>query len=575
VGGQAINQGARGAAGEIIQQILLDPLLGVLAEGAGLIGQLMNSLFSLFGVANTAAQMARGAAATQPLPRATPASRGAAGATGPQDPNQKVGPTGFGDSRYVSPADSLSYRVDFENESAASVPAQRVVITDRLDADLDWSQFELAGLGFGDQVIEVSANSQHFETTLPFTYAGTDFDVQIEARIRLDTGVVYATFQAIDSATGLPPPGSIGFLPPEDGTGRGQGYLTYLVRPKADLTTGTEIRNVAEIVFNFNPAIGTNFVDPHDPSKGTDPAKEALVTIDAEPPISQVAPLPPMAPGTQFLVQWSGQDDAGGSGIRSYDVFVSSDGGAYSPWIQSTSDTSRTYSGAVKHTYAFYSLATDNVGHREAAPAAPDASTTVPPARWQNPDWAYDVNDDRETTALDALIVINYINAHPGGAALPAPPAAPPPYYDVNGDDVCTPKDVLIVINYINSRPATAGEGEATEDDAATGLTEPSSGVGVPSHNAEAVARLAVTTTESSTLAGRVQHVNRLTPEGPVVGDAEYREVGMVRGLEEWIARGAAPEDQFDWSASLAAGLDGVLEELARDVDPIWNGRTS
>ena len=65
-----------------------------------------------------------------------------------------------------------------------------------------------------------------------------------------------------------------GFLPPEDGTGRGQGYFSYTVDPRADLATGTEIRNVALIRFDFQEVIGTNQVDPHDPSQGTDPAKK-------------------------------------------------------------------------------------------------------------------------------------------------------------------------------------------------------------------------------------------------------------------------------------------------------------
>ncbi len=39
--------------------------------------------------------------------------------------------------------------------------------------------------------------------------------------------------------------------------------------------------------------------------------------------------------------------------------------------------TSRTYNGIVGNTYAFYSIATDNVGNREYAPGGPDALTAV------------------------------------------------------------------------------------------------------------------------------------------------------------------------------------------------------
>lgn len=45
------------------------------------------------------------------------------------------------------------------------------------------------------------------------------------------------------------------------------------------MSEGIEIRNIALIVFDGQPAISTNLVDPHDPSHGTDPNKEALITI--------------------------------------------------------------------------------------------------------------------------------------------------------------------------------------------------------------------------------------------------------------------------------------------------------
>ena len=61
---------------------------------------------------------------------------------------------------------------------------------------------------------------------------GYQFVVQIEAGIHLDTGEVYARFQSLNPTNGLPPPVEIGFLPPEDGTGRGQGHISYVIRAK-------------------------------------------------------------------------------------------------------------------------------------------------------------------------------------------------------------------------------------------------------------------------------------------------------------------------------------------------------
>ncbi|MFQ5965289.1 MAG: RHS repeat-associated core domain-containing protein, partial [Candidatus Scalinduaceae bacterium] len=201
----------------------------------------------------------------------------------PWDPNEKTGPTGFGKQRFIYGDTLLSYSVGFENDKNATAPAQIVTITDPLDGDLDWSTFELTGIDFGDVKIAVPANTKHYETKVPMTYNGVNFEVQIEAGIHLSTGQVYANFYSIDPLSGLPPPVEVGFLPPEDGTGRGQGHFSYTVKPKGGLPTGTEIRNVAYITFDFQETIATNQVDPHDPSKGTDPNKEALNTITNSP----------------------------------------------------------------------------------------------------------------------------------------------------------------------------------------------------------------------------------------------------------------------------------------------------
>jgi hypothetical protein len=70
-------------------------------------------------------------------------------------------------------------------------------------------------------------------------------------------------------------------LPPEDGTGRGIGSVSYTIRPRAGLTTGAQIHNVASVKFDANKPIATDLVDENNPSLGIDPNKQALNTIDA------------------------------------------------------------------------------------------------------------------------------------------------------------------------------------------------------------------------------------------------------------------------------------------------------
>jgi hypothetical protein len=112
------------------------------------------------------------------------------------------------------------------------------------------------------------------------------------------------------------------------------------------------------------------------------------------------------------------------------------------------------------HSYAFYSLAIDNVGQRQLTPAV-SVSTQIVSHVWHNYANPYDVDGLGHVEPLDVLMIINWINAHPGVSTPPAPPAAGPPYYDVNADDLIAPQDVLLVVNYINSHSAAAGEGEA------------------------------------------------------------------------------------------------------------------
>ena len=75
--------------------------------------------------------------------------------------------------------------------------------------------------------------------------------MDVQAGIDPRPGTVYATFQSIDPNTDLPPDVLTGFLPPEDGTGRGEGYISYTIQPKAGLPTGTQITNVALVSFDW------------------------------------------------------------------------------------------------------------------------------------------------------------------------------------------------------------------------------------------------------------------------------------------------------------------------------------
>jgi len=82
---------------------------------------------------------------------------------------------------------------------------------------------------------------------------------------------------------------------------------------------------------------------------------------------------------------------------------------------------------------------------------------TLSPPPYQNKHWALDVDDDGSVTALDALLVINYLNSFGIGPADTPPPAGSPNFVDVNGDRFITPLDALIIINFLNDIQSQGG----------------------------------------------------------------------------------------------------------------------
>jgi len=192
--------------------------------------------------------------------------------------------------------------------------------------------------------------------------------VDLSAGLDLLTGVVTWTFTSIDPTTLDEPAGNPleGFLPPDDASQRGEGWVSYTIRPKASDATGTTVTGKATVIFD------TGLSDQS--SLDTAPVSN---TIDAAPPVSSVQPLPATAPAASFPVRWSGMDDAGGSGIGSYTIYVSDNGGPFTPWLTNTTLTSAIYAGQDNHSYGFLSVATDNVGNQEATPTTAQATTTV------------------------------------------------------------------------------------------------------------------------------------------------------------------------------------------------------
>jgi len=102
------------------------------------------------------------------------------------------------------------------------------------------------------------------------------------------------------------------------------------------------------------------------------------VLVDNLAPTSAVVAFPGATTNRPvFLVSWGGSDGVGGTGIVSYDVYVSDNGGAFTPFLTGTTATSAVFTGQLNHSYGFYTRAVDVVGNIEAAPATADATVAV------------------------------------------------------------------------------------------------------------------------------------------------------------------------------------------------------
>ena len=368
-----------------------------------------------------------------------------------KDPNDKLGPAGYGDDGYIATDGSIvmPYTIRFENQADATAPAQWIRITDSLDKDLDLTTFELTEFMLGGEVFAIPAGLDSYKAQLQRTIEGNDLIIDVDIALDCPSRTLSVSLMALDPATGwMPENPLVGLLFPNDEFGRGDGSISYVVNTVAGLPSGTKIENEARIYFDFNDPIDTPPV---------------VNTIDAAAPTSQVETLPLTTNNEVLTIRWTGQDDADGSGIASFDIYVATDDGPFDLWLDDTTDTEASFTGSEGHKYAFYSIVTDNVGHREPPPAEPDAKTAIGPNAWHNYLEPNDVDGKDGVTPLDVLLIIEYLNSHPDNTSLPTEQFSPPRYYDVSDADGCTPLDVLMVIQSINANSVGSAEGELVE----------------------------------------------------------------------------------------------------------------
>ncbi|HEV7866789.1 MAG TPA: carboxypeptidase regulatory-like domain-containing protein, partial [Chthoniobacteraceae bacterium] len=281
--------------------------------------------------------------------------------TTPKDPNDIIGPVGFGEDRWVNVTTPMHYMIRYENAPEATAPAQEVLITQQLDPDLDWRTFRLEDFGWGDVVVELQGNQSFYSGRVDLMET-KGFVVDVTAFIDIQTGLATWTLTTIDPATGEKPiDATLGFLPPDVPNGVGDGFVNYTIRPLRTAETGARIDAKASIIFDTNEPIDTPPI---------------FNTIDSTKPTSGINPLAALTNNTNFQVSWTSADPSG-SAVKEVDVYVSDNGAPASLWLGKTELREATYAGESGHTYTFHTLARDNAGNEQSFATAAKVSTLV------------------------------------------------------------------------------------------------------------------------------------------------------------------------------------------------------
>ncbi|MHB0959585.1 MAG: tandem-95 repeat protein [Pirellulaceae bacterium] len=181
------------------------------------------------------------------------------------------------------------------------------------------------------------------------------------------------------------------------------------------------------------------------------------------------------------------------------------------------------------------------------------------PYPWQNSANNLDVNADGSVSAIDVLLIINYLNFD-GNGALPIPPTAgfsPPPYFDTSGDNKVTPLDAILVINELNGSSGS-GEGEfvSPESDPAVVLdVSTSEDASQPRAWAESVADSSMSSSVPA-MDRSTTSTSRLVTSGEVTGRSEIRaevDYGLYSPFDSQAGRAMA-----DW--------DDLIEDIAEEI---------
>ena len=280
------------------------------------------------------------------------------------DPNDKIGYRSPSGSKYYNAnISNFTYIINFENKTSATAPAQEVFVTDTLDMNLfDVSSFKAGYVKVGSKIVQAPVNVQSNSWDIDMRPA-MNLITRVELTLDKTKGIAHWYFKAIDPKTNdLPDDPLIGFLPPNDSIGSGEGSVAFTINLKSGIGDDVSVNNRASIVFDTNAPI----VTPTWSNKK-----------DIVPPTSNMNQ-PVIVSDSIATLNWQGEDNKGGSGVYSYNLYMKKGTNDYVPLTNHSNLTSYDFKYEKGVKYSFYVTAIDSAENIETKVNVPDVSFTTP-----------------------------------------------------------------------------------------------------------------------------------------------------------------------------------------------------
>lgn len=228
------------------------------------------------------------------------------------DPNEIVGPAGYGEQNHLSEIPTMNYTIFFENKKEATAPAYRVQIVDTLSA------------AFNPETVKFGETS----------HMGAQYNWKMER----EGNILKWDIEGIELMPNITPP-------------EGEGFVKFSVELNNNLPTGTAIENRATITFDMNPPIVTN---------------TWVNILDFVAPTTTMNTIEYQAGDTILIVTCTATDNESGAGVGMYEFFASVDQSPFVSVGQSAQNSIEfQIPDSTKNNYRFYALVTDNVGNAE------------------------------------------------------------------------------------------------------------------------------------------------------------------------------------------------------------------